>query len=419
MKYAKSVVFCVLLAVSAAMGFLIIKDSIDNQKRKTDYAEINNVKYGLFSINEWKRQLSDIINAEVKDFDPKENKAALKPLIEKQLLKLIDTVDQRMKKKNKETFKGRMKQAFINAFVDIEDIKAGVPQYAEEIFAIMQKPSTKKTLRNLVADKVENYFERTYEEQDLTPIETIMQKLGVTEMQAAKDILDQQIAATQKRIFHLSWVLIAICCLLFVVAGFSKAALTSAQYIVLALSLLILLVCGVTTPMIDLEAKISEMSFVLLDHPVKFLNQVLYFQTKSVVDVFWLMITDSDIQMQIVGILMVMFSIVFPVSKLIASMLYFYNIAGMQKNKVVHFFVHKSGKWSMTDVMIIAIFMAYIGFNGVIASQFGKMHSADNEIVFLTTNGTSLQAGFYLFMTYAVLALFFSSILEKKNTTSI
>ena len=72
----------------------------------------------------------------------------------------------------------------------------------------------------------------------------------------------------------------------------------------------------------------------------------------------------------------------------------------------------------MTDVMIIAIFMAYIGFNGVISSQFGKLHSGKEEIVLLTTNGTSLQPGFYLFMTYTLLALFLSEFLTRKSNSA-
>ena len=32
-----------------------------------------------------------------------------------------------------------------------------------------------------------------------------------------------------------------------------------------------------------------------------------------------------------------------------------------KKNKLIQFFAFKSGKWSMADVMVVAIFMAYIG----------------------------------------------------------
>ena len=81
---------------------------------------------------------------------------------------------------------------------------------------------------------------------------------------------------------------------------------------------------------------------------------------------------------------------------------------------MIKFFVLKSGKWSMADVMVVAIFMAYIGFNGIITSQFGKLKSAAHEVVILTTNGTSLQPGYYLFLTYTLLALFLSGFLIKK-----
>ncbi len=65
-------------------------------------------------------------------------------------------------------------------------------------------------------------------------------------------------------------------------------------------------------------------------------------------------------------------------------------------------------------MMVVAIFMAYIGFNGIITSQFGKLTSASQELAVLTTNATSLQPGFYLFLTYTLLALFLSVFLSRK-----
>jgi hypothetical protein len=69
----------------------------------------------------------------------------------------------------------------------------------------------------------------------------------------------------------------------------------------------------------------------------------------------------------------------------------------------------------MADVMVVAIFMAYIGFNGIIANQLGHLNLKSDEVVLLTTNGTSLQPGFYLFLTYTLLALFLSELLTKKH----
>lgn len=414
MKHVKTILYAIVFLVVAFLGQQIIFLSKDIQLKKQDYADINNIKYGLFSINEWKEQLSVIINAEISNLDLKGNEKQIKPMLEAQLNQLIDGVNQKIKDKNKKTVKGKFKQAFINTFVDIDDIKSGIPQYADEIMKLMQKPKSKKKIKGLLLNKVDDYFDKTFEEQDTTQIDAIVQRTGTEDIESAKLKLNEQIAEKQNKLFTLAWILIGLSVVIFIVSGFSKF-LPSSQYIFLVLVLLVLLITGVTVPMIDLEAKISEMSFILFDHPVKFLNQILYFQSKSVLDVFWIMITHADIQMKIVGILMVGFSVVFPVSKLVSSVAYYYNHWNARENKVVQFFVLKSGKWSMTDVLVIAIFMAYIGFNGVISSQFGKLHSAEEEIVLLTTNGTSLQPGFYLFLGYAVLALFLSEFLTRKS----
>ena len=414
MNKFKTVIFAIVFSAAVYLGQQIISVSNENQLRKQDYADINNIKYGLFSINQWKIKLADIINSEIANLDLKGNEKEIKPMLEAQLNQLIDGVNQKMKDKNKTTMKGKFKQAFINTFVDIKDIKAGIPKYADEIMKLMQKPKAKKSLKGLLLNKVDDYFENTFEEQDLSKIENIIHRAGVNTMDEAKLKLNEDIASSQNRIFTMTWILIGLAAMLFIFAGFSQALLSS-QYIILVLVLFILLISGVTIPMIDLEAKITEMSFILFDHPVKFLNQILYFQTKSVLDVFWIMVTSPEIQMKIVGILMVLFSVVFPVTKLVSSIIYYYNHWDARKNKMIQFFVLKSGKWSMTDVMIIAIFMAYIGFNGIISSQFGKLQSADEEIVLLTTNGTSLQPGFYLFLSYTMLALFLSEFLTKKS----
>ena len=68
----------------------------------------------------------------------------------------------------------------------------------------------------------------------------------------------------------------------------------------------------------------------------------------------------------------------------------------------------------MADVMVVAIFMAYIGFNGIITNQLGELNSSTRELEILTTNGTSLQPGYYLFLTYTLLALFLSGFLARK-----
>ena len=68
----------------------------------------------------------------------------------------------------------------------------------------------------------------------------------------------------------------------------------------------------------------------------------------------------------------------------------------------------------MADVLVVAIFMAYIGFNGIINSQLNNIKEAGAGVDVLTTNGTHLQPGYYVFLSYAVLAMFLSNFLKNR-----
>jgi hypothetical protein len=79
-----------------------------------------------------------------------------------------------------------------------------------------------------------------------------------------------------------------------------------------------------------------------------------------------------------------------------------------------NFFVTQSGKWSMADVLVVAIFMAYIGFNGIINSQLDTMSEAYTNLELITTNGTSLQPGYNIFLCYVILAMFLSHFIKNR-----
>ncbi len=395
--------------------YQIIAASIINQQDKQDSAEIHHIKYGLFSIDEWKKQLAHIIADEITRLHlTAANQVELKKHVEIQLDGLIDQVEKKIKTTNKGTFKGQMKQLFINAFVDVKDIKKGIPEYADAIVVQMTKVKTEHLLKDALKNRIGVYFDQTFESQDRKPLQRILERTHSSDIESARIDLTDSIQARENQMFTQTWLFIALALLLFVLCGKGSSKLPASHYMLLLLMLAMLLLAGVTVPMIDMEAKISAMKFTLLDHPVSFVNQVLYFQTKSILDVFWIMITHKDLPMKIVGILMVAFSIVFPLLKMLCSIGYYYDYRGARNKEVIQFFVLKSGKWSMTDVLIVAIFMAYIGFNGIITSQFGNLSSTDQEIVILTTNGTSLQPGFFIFLAYTLLALFLSEFLTRE-----
>ena len=68
----------------------------------------------------------------------------------------------------------------------------------------------------------------------------------------------------------------------------------------------------------------------------------------------------------------------------------------------------------MADVFVVAMFMAYIGFNGLITSQLSEFAEASKgNVDILTTNGTSLQIGFFMFLAFCIASLATSTLIES------
>lgn len=407
----------VLIIISSViLGHQIISNSISNQKNKNDYAELNHIKYGLLSVDEWKRQITAILTEEINTLSlSKTNKRELRKHIKVLLNTLINKVAKKIRQGNLDSEAGWVKQSLINIFVSLKDIKKGIPEYADAVIHEMTKSKTIAQVKTMLNKKLELYVSQTFEIQDTSQMKRILFRTDSKDIESARIKLNKAISVNHDLIIKEAILLILLSVILFSLCGFSRQPLVPSRYILLVLSLIILLAVGVTTPTIDMEAKISQMSFVLMGHPIHFENQVLYFQSKSILDVFWIMITHKDIQMKFIGILLITFGIVFPLLKITSSLGYYFNYHQARENPVIRFFVLKSGKWSMADVMVVAIFMAYIGFNGIITNQLGHLSSIDQEIVILTTNGTSLQPGYFLFLTYNLLALFLSGFLTREH----
>ena len=166
-------------------------------------------------------------------------------------------------------------------------------------------------------------------------------------------------------------------------------------------------------PMLDIEAKISKLFFTILEKPLTFENQILFFQSKSISNLVSLLLESGEAKMILVGVLLVTFSIIFPTIKVISTYMYFYihNVVG--DNPVTRFFALKSTKWSMADVMVVSIFMAYLGLDGVVSNELKRVEERSQPINVITTNGTHLEVGFYLFLGFVVTSFVLSMLVEK------
>ncbi|HAC16427.1 MAG TPA: hypothetical protein DCE78_10860 [Bacteroidetes bacterium] len=151
---------------------------------------------------------------------------------------------------------------------------------------------------------------------------------------------------------------------------------------------------------------------------ISFTDQILYFKSKSILEVVQVMLLNDKLEVVAVGILVLVFSVIFPLSKLTSSVLFIYSDR-LRKNSVVRFLIFKTAKWTMADVMVVAIFMAYIGFSGIISEQLKDLETIVTQVDMLTTNGSSLQIGFFLFTGFAFLSLLVSHKLQYSYSKNV
>ncbi|RYD88644.1 MAG: hypothetical protein EOP54_26910, partial [Sphingobacteriales bacterium] len=164
----------------------------------------------------------------------------------------------------------------------------------------------------------------------------------------------------------------------------------------------VLLVVGVTASIIEVDARISALNFVLLGEKVGFTNQVLFYQNKSIMEIIWVLITQPKPDAVAVGILLLLFVVVLPVLILIATGIHVSGNTKLADNGVIRYLALESGKWNMADVMVVGIIMTYIGLNGILKSQLSGLNINSSSLTTETINQTALQPGYLIFATYVI-----------------
>ena len=78
----------------------------------------------------------------------------------------------------------------------------------------------------------------------------------------------------------------------------------------------------------------------------------------------------------------------------------------------VKFLAMDSSKWSMADVMALAIFMSFVAFNGLIGSALSHLSETGADLL-IPTDSSRVLPGYYLFIGFCLASLFLSKKLER------
>lgn len=417
-KFLLLVLLTLLLCIEGFFAYRLHVLSGQQEQIKEDYSNINNITFGLFSLDQWHDKVAGIVNHQVRNFTmTSRQKKELQTEVEQIILALINKAEA-MVNKPKKTLDGKIKKFVINTFVDTDKIKAQVPAFAKTIIAQVDNPANKKKMSKMAMSKFIELENTGAIDSTLTISETAtantLKKYKVSSVEELNDKLNALLADIRKTTYGYCFGMLS--CIVVVLSLWwllrKRVELHSTLFIMSLLFAFILLAVGLTASMIEVDARIKSLDFVLLGEHVIFKDQVLFFQSKSIIDVVRVLIGQPGIDSILVGVLILIFSILFPVMKLSSTGIHLLGSRKLAENKFIKYFAFQSGKWSMADVIVIAILMVYIGLNGLLESQLKGLNIKSDLLTIITTNNTALQPGYIIFISFVLYGLTLSTILK-------
>jgi hypothetical protein len=266
----------------------------------------------------------------------------------------------------------------------------------------------------MALDKVQELSDQTEGHSAKEMLDETYKTFGVSSKEEFNRKIHREAAALHKEAYAYGRVMVFIA-ILFLLTWiiFRKNKQLRKTFLLFGTGLaLVILATSVSTPMLEIDARISELQFKLMGEQVSFEEQMIFYQSKSILDVVTLLLQSKPIDAIVVGILILAFSVLMPALKLITLILYAL-IKKIRTSAFVNWIAFWSGKWSMADVMVVAIFMSYVAFDGIIQNQLRHIDRESEAVKALTTNNTGLQAGFFLFVTYVLFSMLLSTVLKK------
>ncbi len=386
---------------------------------RTDLAEITHVRYGILSADQWRGIIGPMLNGQIDKLDLKGQSRNLRPMVERSLYALLDHIKTQMTSPNAKAagMPGGGNVMFVNMI--IASLRPHVPEYTNVVMARLAKPETqtsfKDSIRGVLADAVKETFSTT----DMTTYSAILKRYGCSSGAVCEEILGRQIEEADTKLTRYYLTVLASAALGFILLTAGKPTLSRRAVVVLMLFCISMLVGGVLSPMLEVEVRITKLDATLLGTLIEFRDQSLYYSSKTVFEVFQTLIQMGRPEMTLVAVLVILFSVIFPALKMLALSACLLRPALLRTNRLVKLLAFGLSKWSMADVMALAIFMCFVAFNGVIGSAWDGLRDVPNvQKVLIPTNASKILPGYYLFIGFCVSSIFLSKKLEQGIASS-
>jgi len=419
------------LLIALLIGFsvwnsyqLYILSQNENQE-KYDFAEINKIKYGLFNLDIWKEKIFNILNKQVGSFELKQSDFnAVRKEVDKYLLnlhkeyfesgKLVESLMDENKDGKKSVgkilmglFKGSIKKQ-----VDQIDFKSKIPAISEQLIAELKKKSPE--IKKAISKQISKLLAAEAGKELADQRDPLLKKYKTETIDELNIKLISNIQGYSKiKKKYLTYSLGGLGLALILLVLSFTAFTFKTKMLFLTVICTVFLAVGLALPMIDLDARLSSVDISLMGENIHFDEQVMYFQSKSILGVTDTLLKGRGFDLKLVGALILLFSIVFPFLKMLLTTFFLY-MENTRNSSLVKTVIFYLGKWSMADVFVVAIFMSYIGLYGMINVQTGELVNEGVSGNLETINYSRLSEGIIYFTLYCIFSILMSSLIHRK-----
>ncbi|WP_162601710.1 paraquat-inducible protein A [Occallatibacter savannae] len=423
--FARLAVSAVLLLPAIWFTWQTVDGLSQRRDLRVDLAELQHVRYGILSADRWRGIIGPILNAQVDKLDLQAQSRGLRPMVEHSLNNLLDNIQKQMTAPKPAAGKpatGVSAKPAAPGFAAppmlvnmiVNSLRPHIPEYTNVVMAEIAKPQNqnafKESIRTVLNDAVKN----TFSSVDMTTYNAILRRYGCANGAECEPILSSRIQQADGQLTRDYIVVLASAALAFILLAATRAPLSRSAVVVLMLFCLAMLVGGVLSPMLEVEVRVTRLDATLLGSPIEFRDQSLYYRSKTVLEVSRSLLEMRRPAMSIVAVLVILFSVVFPALKMLALSASLFRPSLLRNSRIVTLLAFDLSKWSMADVMVLAIFMSFIAFNGVIESGMGGIRSqpAIQQLV-LPTDSSTILPGYYLFIGFCISSILLSKKLER------
>jgi len=439
--YARRAISAFLLLPAIWFTWLTVDGLSRRREFRTDLAELQHVRYGLLSADQWRGIIGPILNAQVDKLDLGGQGKNLRPMVEHSLNSLLDNIQKQMSASKpsgpnaKPSASSSAKQpagssakppppAFtappmmVNMIVN--SLRPHIPEYTNVVLAELEKPQNQKAFKESVRTVLNDAVRNTFGSVDMTTHSAILHRYGCSSSGECEEALRNRILQSDSLLKRNYLVVLGCAALGFILLTLTRAPLSRSAVPILMGFCIAMLVGGVLSPMLEVEVRVTKLDATLLGAPIEFRDQSLYYRSKTVLEVSRSLIEMHRPAMSLVAVLVILFSVVFPALKMLALGASLFRPSLLRTSRTVRLLAFELSKWSMADVMVLAIFMSFIAFNGVIEGGMGGIRSqpAVQQLV-LPTDSSTILPGYYLFIGFCVGSIFLSKKLERGIASAV